>query len=327
MTKEYGGYLPLELKKEKAWYQGEDVVSLNAGRYAVVYALQEGAWNGVCLPYYLCGTVEEAIRKCLPKMAIRYYHIGEDLLPEDLRPEEDTCLLWVNYFGIQPEHIIDRMVERYGKRLIIDHTQSFYTRPREQAYQVYSCRKFFGVCDGSYVVHKGIRHRELPVSSSGEHAIHLLESLEHGTNYSYMRNKENENRLRDCGMARMSALTSALMEAADYEQVKSVRQRNMECMHALLKGQNGLQIPYLGPAMNYPFLSKREDLRERLTGQRIYVPLLWRETLENPLANSWEKYLSEHLCLLPVDQRYDEDDMKEIAKKVCAEEAFGKEVI
>ena len=38
MVKEYGGYLPLELSKGRPYYTGEDVIALNAGRYAITYA-------------------------------------------------------------------------------------------------------------------------------------------------------------------------------------------------------------------------------------------------------------------------------------------------
>ena len=43
MEKEYGGYLPLELSKGRPYYIGEDVIALNAGRYAITYAIEEAA--------------------------------------------------------------------------------------------------------------------------------------------------------------------------------------------------------------------------------------------------------------------------------------------
>ena len=41
MEKEYGGYLPLELSKGRPYYTGEDVIALNAGRYAITYAIED----------------------------------------------------------------------------------------------------------------------------------------------------------------------------------------------------------------------------------------------------------------------------------------------
>ena len=41
MEKEYGGYLPLELSKGRPYYTGDDVIALNAGRYAITYAIED----------------------------------------------------------------------------------------------------------------------------------------------------------------------------------------------------------------------------------------------------------------------------------------------
>ena len=50
MGKEYGGYLPLELSKGRPYYTGEDVIALNAGRYAITYAIEDAGWKKIYLP-------------------------------------------------------------------------------------------------------------------------------------------------------------------------------------------------------------------------------------------------------------------------------------
>ncbi len=316
MAKEYGGYLPLELPEGNAYYQGEDVAALNSGRYAIVYALQETDWNCIYLPYYICDTVKEAIRRYLPKIRICFYHIDESLLPTDVAPGEQEGLLWVNYFGIQPDAVIDRMAEQYSGHLIIDHTQAFFARPRKGVFQVYSCRKFFGVSDGSYVIKEHISHRPLPQHYSSLQASHLLHSLEFGTNYAYALNKENEQQLGTMEMGAMSPLTSAILQAADYDTVKKTRIRNMERLHEILGPHNRLPVTWPAPAMSYPFLCSDPELRTKLLPYKIYVPCLWTETAENPEASLWEADLATHLCVLPVDQRYTDEDMQWIGKTV-----------
>lgn len=316
MVKEYGGYLPLELPKGNAYYQGEDVVALNSGRYAIVYALQETNWDCIYLPYYICNTVREAISRYLPGIRIRYYHIGESLLPVDVTPGEREGLLWVNYFGIQTDAVIDRMADRFSGHLIIDHTQAFFAPPRKGVFQVYSCRKFFGVSDGSYVIKENISHRPLPQHYSSLQAAHLLHSLEFGTNYAYALNKENERQLGAMEPGAMSPLTSAILQAADYEAVKERRIRNMEQLHEILGPYNRLPVTWPAPAMSYPFLCPDPELRTKLLPLKIYVPQLWAETARNPDASSLEVFLSEHLCVLPVDQRYGKEDMQFIGNTV-----------
>ena len=55
VTREYGGYLPLELPKGQEYYRGEHVVALNSGRYAIVYALLDGDGSGSICPVICAG--------------------------------------------------------------------------------------------------------------------------------------------------------------------------------------------------------------------------------------------------------------------------------
>ena len=316
MVKEYGGYLPLELSKGRPYYTGDDVIALNAGRYAITYAIEDAGWKKIYLPYWLCDTVKDAIHVCLPKIEIGYYHIDEKLLPMDVTLYDQEGILWVNYFGLQQEAVIDRLICQYNGQIIIDNTQSFFTEPHPHAWQVYSCRKFFGVSDGSYVIHHGISHQEIPGRCSSIYSIHLLHSLERGTNYSYSLNKENETRLGLCGPASMSPLTSGILSSVDYEQVQESRRRNLSVLHGLLAPYNAFPVFRAAPAMSYPFLWKDSRLKKDLIQSKIYVPTLWQETLENPASSPWERYLSEHLCILPIDQRYDISDMEHIGNTV-----------
>ena len=45
MTKEYGGYLPIEFAQGTPYYKGEHIVALNSGRYAIAYALKHLKWK------------------------------------------------------------------------------------------------------------------------------------------------------------------------------------------------------------------------------------------------------------------------------------------
>ena len=318
MMKEYGGYLPIEFAAGVPYYSGEHVVALNSGRYAIAYALKQLKWNVIYLPFYICATVEKTIRKELPQMQIRYYHINEQFLPEAVSLKEKEGILWVNYFGIQSDQIIQDMIQQYDSRILIDNTQSFFSTPQEGVCQVYSCRKFFGVSDGAYAIGSPICQQPVPVSASSLYTSHLLQSYEYGTNYSYTLNKENEERLGTCGIQAMSPLTSAMLNVVDYEHVRQKRLENMQALHESLGSVNEITLHGFRPTLYYPFLCSSETLRRELIGKKIYVPQLWSETAENPDSSAWEQHLSNCLCPLPVDQRYDTDDMKEIGSQVLS---------
>ncbi len=318
MMKEYGGYLPIEFAAGTPYFAGEHVAALNSGRYAIAYALKQLKWDVIYLPFYICATVEETIRKELPLMQIRYYHINQQFLPESVTLKEKEGILWVNYFGIQSDQVIQDMVQQYDFRILIDNTQSFFSAPQKGVCQVYSCRKFFGVSDGAYAVGSQICQQPVPVSTSSLYMSHLLQSYEYGTNYSYTLNKENEERLGTCGIQAMSPLTSAMLNVVDYEYVRRKRMENMKVLHKILEPVNEIPLSESRPLLYYPFLFSSETLRKELIQKKIYVPQLWSETAENPDASTWEQYLSNCLCPLPVDQRYDAEDMKEIGRQVLS---------
>lgn len=318
MMKEYGGYLPIEFAAGTPYYSGEHVVALNSGRYAIAYALKQLKWDIIYLPFYICATVEETIRKELPQMQIRYYHIDKNFLPESVSLQEKEGILWVNYFGIQSDQVIQDMVQQYDSRILIDNTQSFFSTPQKDVCQVYSCRKFFGVSDGAYAIGSPICQQPVPDSTSSLYTSHLLQSYEYGTNYSYTLNKENEERLGSCGIQSMSPLTSAMLNVVDYEHVRQKRMENMKALHEMLAPVNEITLHESRPALYYPFLYSSETLRKELIQKKIYVPQLWSETAENTHASVWEHHLSNCLCLLPIDQRYDTTDMKEIGKQILS---------
>lgn len=318
MMKEYGGYLPIEFASGTPYYSGEHVVALNSGRYAIAYALKQLKWDVIYLPFYICATVEETIRKELPQIQIRYYHINQQFLPESVSLKEKEGILWVNYFGIQPDQVIQDMIQQYDSRILIDNTQSFFSAPQKGVCQVYSCRKFFGVSDGAYAVGSQIQLQPIPVSTSSLYTSHLLQSYEYGTNYSYALNKENEERLGSCGIQAMSPLTSAMLSVINYEHVRQKRMENIKALHEVLAPVNEISLTEFRPALYYPFLYSSETLRKELIQKKIYVPQLWNETAENTQASAWEHHLSNCLCLLPIDQRYDTTDMEEIGKQVLS---------
>ena len=90
----------------------------------------------------------------------------------------------------------------------------------------------------------------------------------------------------------------------------------MAALHRILAPYNEFPVFRATPAMSYPFLWKDKQLKNALIQSKIYVPTLWTETLANPESSSWERYLSEYLCILPIDQRYDTSDMEYIGNTV-----------
>lgn len=316
---EFGGYLPLELKKGREWYTedraGLGVARLNSGRTALWTAFRHLGAKRVFYPRYYCPSVVESLRRDGFEMVP--YPVGFDLLPclDGVSLGEGDALLLVDYFGLVGAALANA-VERYP-RVVMDNALAFFSPPtdRDGVVSVYSCRKFFGVSDGAYAIGRGVSQPDLPRDHSSLHAAHLLKSIEFGTNEGYNLSLENERQLGLRHLA-MSELTLRILDSIDYEGVRHRRRQNFWALGAALGAVQQLGIG-LGDACVpscYPLLTDR-PLRTRLVEKRVYVPRMWETWIDNPQADpeSVEYQFSNNLVCLPVDQRYDDGDMARLA--------------
>lgn len=310
-----GGYLPLEIRQNDSYFSSIEpryVLELNTGRTAIWCALK--SWNAtkVCVPYFYCPDIIEMLNK--EGFSIRYYHIGEDLLPLDITPENDEVMILVNYFGIL-DHAIRSEYKKYPK-VILDQAHSFYFAPilEEGVMNVYSCRKFFGVCDGAYLVGKEVKEQEIPEDSSWQRAGHLLRCIEEGTNGAYADSKRSEESLSE--LLKMSPLTRYIMSGIDYEYVRQKRNLNYQylteqtCDLQLLKASDTDAVPYA-----YPLLLD-QDIHAKLVAQHVYVPYLWAPLLEEKWEGTTENRYTKYIVPLPLDQRYDQKYLDEMIRIV-----------
>lgn len=79
---------------------------------------------------------------------VKGYNINERFYPISVELCKDELLLWTNYYGCMKKDTIKHVVKKYGEHLIIDNTQALFSEPIEEAYNVYSYRKFVGVSEG-----------------------------------------------------------------------------------------------------------------------------------------------------------------------------------
>lgn len=318
---EMGGYLPLELQKGSAFFNvsPEQILSVNTGRTALRYAIESLGVRKVLVPAYYCPDIIRMLETM--DIQLEYYRIGPDFLPLDVVDEAESAIILVNYFGIIGRKLLD-FSERFRK-VIFDQAHSFFFEPviKDGVMNVYSCRKFFGVSDGAYLIGKGIKKPVLERDVSSDRAIHLLKSLELGTNAAYRENKENEAELGKRNLA-MSVLTERILQGTDYSAVAERRRKNYQFLHQRLRGLQQLRIeqddliPYA-----YPLLLDR-GIHKQLVQNRIYVPVLWSQLLEPQWDGTLEQRYSANIVPLPLDQRYGQEQLERMAQIVekCVED-------
>ena len=314
---EYGGYLPLEIGDGREYHQfsEKDIRYYNCGRTAIYAACGELSISEIYIPYYICQTVADTI-EALGIKVLRY-HIDQNLEPIEDFPQS-AAVLFVNYFGLQ-NHLMNTLAVRY-KTAIIDNTQAFFCPPvmREKVSNIYSCRKFIGVPDGGYLIEKNCRAKQFPSGESWQYYTFICKSRELGSNAAYQQNLENERRLSE--KEGMSELTRQFLKGVDYARIIKARRSNYRELDHLLVEKNRLRLDLGGgvPYM-YPYWAKDgsgEYIRAELIQRGIYVPTLWRECDSICRPETLEYQWSKDLIFLPVDQRYNEDDMCSLVKTI-----------
>lgn len=321
--KEYGSFLELDLRRGNEFHVGRNVKRLNTARGGICYVLKLLGLKNILLPKYLCPSVCDFLTA--NHIDVSSFDIDGDLLPvlPDSVPS-DTAVLIVNYFGILPREKIDRYISTY-RSVIVDCAQAFFKRPYENAYTVYSPRKFFGVPDGCYVIgeHAGHEDFRLRQDTSSDTALFLLKRIEKGCQMSYPDRMENEARLDGGGIANMSKLTQALLDNINYETVREKRMENFRCAHRLFGALNELN-PDRFPAeadtvpMVYPLVLDDERVLPFLQQHKVFIGRWWQHVTKLVPETSIEMKLARCMLPLPIDQRMGSDDFDRIFRLIAA---------
>ena len=311
-NKEYGGFLPIELNLSnrncKGYYDKYNLLSFNTVKAAISLIKDDIKSESIFVPYYLCPNVIAELKKNFND--IHFYKINKDLLPvlENLDGKE---IYIVNYFGVMDKKIKKFINKNKKSTFIIDNAHSFYFKPviRENVYNLYSCKKFFGVADGGYLISKKIIKSPYQQSYSNSISNYLVKSLEEGTNSCYSEKKEIDDFLNN-NYAGMSVFSKELLSRINYKKIKKIRHKNFKLFYKAFNSINHIKcekksIPYLYP------LNAGKNIKNELVKQKIYVPTLWNMN-ENEDKIQFETFLKNNTIFLPLDQRYDVNDIEYI---------------
>jgi len=310
---EIGGYFGLELDEGKEYYP--DLIRLNTGRNCLEYILRIRNYKKIFIPYFTCEVILEPLRKL--HVNFEYYHIDEKLDPIFERVLEDKQSILVNnYFGIK-NNSIRKLTGKY-KNIIVDNSQAFYDLPVEGVDTFYSARKFFGVADGGYLSIDKILEQEFEIDESYSRMEHLLKRIDESATKGYKDFQQNNYNLINKPIKKMSKLTQRILDSIYYGKAKMKRERNFLFLHSQLKDLNSLEIEVsdLNAPMIYPFLCKKDGLKEKLINKKIYIPTYWSSVFDCVARDSVEYMMTKYLLPLPIDQRYGLNELREIVNNL-----------
>jgi hypothetical protein len=309
-----GGYFELELRKGKEFHS--DAIALNTGRNALELILKVKKYKKIYIPYYTCDVILEPFKKT--GVQYEFYAIDKNFEPifdyTILKQEEG--FLYTNYFGLKDLFITKLALKCYN--LIIDNSQAFFSKPIKNIPTFYSCRKFFGVPDGAYLYLDGAKVMNIPIDYSEKRFVHLLKRIDKSAEAGFNDFKKNDKHFVGQPIRQMSKLTKALLCSIDYEYVRKKREENFLFLHQNLSKSNRLMINInkRSVPLVYPFLSSKPSLKQKLIQNKIYIATYWPNVFEWTKKDSLEYGYAQHILSLPIDQRYDKNDLLTIIKKI-----------
>lgn len=314
MKREIGGYFELELARNQEYHP--NAIKLNTGRNALEYILRAKKYRKVYLPYYTCEVILEPIHKL--RIDYRFYSIDKKFQPifDYSEVEPDAVFLYTNYFGLCDNTVSE--ISKKCKNLVVDYSQSFFSKPVPGIDTFYSPRKFFGVPDGAYLYTDQMLNQKFGVDISYKRLKYLLGRTDLGAEQFYSEFKKVDESFTNQPIKYMSKLTQRLLSSIGYQNIAAVRNANFDIYHKYFTKRNQLSIqinPETVP-MVYPFLTEDDTLREKLIENKIFVARYWPNVLEWCENGTWEYDMAKNMVPLPVDQRYGVEDMQKIVSLI-----------
>ena len=225
----------------------------------------------------------------------------------------DDNLLYVNYLGIK-DNYINKLGKVY-KNLIVDNSQALFNNPVNSSIPTfYSPRKFLGIPDGG-VLFSDIQNVDLPEYHSFKNCTHLLKQHDLNTESGYSDFIKNEESIINSPISKMSNISKVIIESIDLDYIKCMRMSNFKHLRTYLWKYNTLNLETIESAYTYPLMVDNGPvLRKYLIEHKVFTPTLWSDQIDR--VYGVEKNFIKNIIHLPIDQRYDEDDMLEIIKLI-----------
>ena len=326
--------------------KGEDFVWLSTGRSSIKYVLIDIEKRNVelkkvaVLPSFTCDTVFEPFIKA--GYEIYYYPVNKDLtttsdaILDTVYKYDASIVLFHRYFGFNTlDNLVDVMCESLrsmGKYTIEDCTQCLYSGfPRSQSdYIVGSIRKWAGTPDGGFAVCRKNNFSMKPnqtdmtleqakVKASYYKYRFLFEHEgDKGEMLTMYREAEDilEKQTDVFAISEMSARVQANLDANNLickrkENYKILFQSLQEPIKPLFELENNV-VPLYFPIL----VEDRTPLQKHLVNNAIYAPVVWPKDEQQPTQCEGAENAYKHLLCVPIDQRYNTDDMNRIVSVI-----------
>lgn len=317
---------------------------LSGGISAIQYIISEINLNEgelILLPTYLCPTIITII----DKLGIKYklYEVTETLsinidnIKKMIKDFKVRAVFIINYFGFYHNNKVTnfiRSIKYQGIIVVEDAVQIFWIKKRDEFVGDYifnSYRKFLPI-DGSVVIH----NKKDLFEEVDDNYFNLMESArEYKTKFLAEGLGDEEEMLKIFSKAhdeyykreRVFGINKKYIEFLNHvpeEYLSSIRKSNYEYLYNKLNGNLGIRFIYniedlkRGVPLALPILvENRDKIKIGLMKFNIFAPVHWKLSENDILTNNKiATEISKNIISLPIDWRYNFDDMDYLFDKL-----------
>ena len=335
---------------------GTDFVLLSTGRSAescVLEAIEKrnpDIRKVAMLPPFTCETVIEPFVKHnyeIHSYSIdRKLNMSPEMLKDSLIQTNAQVVLLHRYFGFDTLEECDAVIREFSQKGVIfieDRTQCIFSDFEDLSvdYVIGSFRKWAGMPDGSFAVCKiGLFHNK---PEQYDERLEKEKLIACYLKYGYMENgwenkpeflyqyQKAEHVLDEQNIIyKISPVSESVLEKLDLGQLKRRRRANYEYIFNGLKDCDFLEI--LTPSLDAQstplyfavILKNRVKLQEVLREENIFAPIVWPKADITPSICESAQEIYDRILCIPIDQRYNLEDMQRILVTIEKAKEFWK---
>jgi hypothetical protein len=322
---------------------------LRSGREALhLVALNIKANNEhpvVLMPAYCCHSMVDPFEKA--GWGVVYYPLNGDLTADEqvlfslLLSKQPRAVLTMNFFGsASTKAAIDIIKTEFPDCICIEDFShcTFSIRSifnPEVDYYVSSIRKSVGVCDGSVVISKHPLEESMVQDEETDFSLTRQGSQTIKRRYNYTQDggsktsflihlRQKEIDLDNFeGVHRISQFAKKQLASLNGKEIAFARRINMKHILGLLSGRiemvPGIERCLDGAPFSLPIIvENRDEVQKKLALNGVYAPVLWPISDKARTMCSISAKMADKMLSIPIDQRYNYDDIEDIASIVLS---------
>lgn len=336
-----------ECPEKRLWWQNKAYSAryLKTGRNAIKACCRIlGPGKRVLLPAYTCESVIQPFRD--EGWDVRYYAIRPDLSidEESVRKEVERLkpdmFLFHSFFGfdtVKSSYGLLKELSSQGILLLEDLTQGLMSDIHTDFadYYISSLRKFFAMPEGGIFISRS--ENDIPDIRPADDRIVAKAAVTWRHKAVYMLGGEatlketfrkeycelEEYIEENASLQEMTEKAVKMFNNVDFEEIGSKRRDNFNRI-----AEGVADIPWIKPICHkavwdeiplyFPLYlhTERTRLQHFLKEYNIYCPIIWQKPDMLTETDSDTEYMYRQMICIPIDQRYGEEEMNYIIKKL-----------